>query len=152
MPSRVLTSSCPLCRGQLYDVHMSAFGQTSSPWLPFETKSLALGIKHSIGISERPILSLDVLNHTSLQRTCLKNVPKHRLTPKWHNCTVLRFLCTDWFLLRVLLGCLNVHLFSTAHPLWTHTSLDGAGGHWCLILSTENHYIPATYNAVSSKS
>lgn len=46
--------------------------------------------------------------------------------------------------------CLNVHLSSPAHPLWNHASLDGAGGHWCLILSTENPYIPDTCISVSS--
>lgn len=44
-----------------------------------------------VGISKEPILSIDVLNHTSFQRTSLTNVPENRLTPKWHNCTVLRF-------------------------------------------------------------
>lgn len=87
----ILTSSSSSSRG-LQDVPISAFGQKPSSWLPFRTKSLALGIvKLLVGISKESILSTDILNHTSFQRTSLTNVPENRLTPKRHNCTVLGF-------------------------------------------------------------
>lgn len=63
-----------------------------------ENKITCLGdVKLLVGISKEPILSIDILNHTSFRRTSLTNVPENRLIPKWHDCTVLRFLCTDGF-------------------------------------------------------
>lgn len=128
-----LTSFSSLSRG-LLDVLVSAFGQKPSPWLPFETKSLALGtVKLLVGINKEPILSVDVLNFTSFQpdkcpweQADTKVVQLHSSLISLHR----------WILLRVLLLYLDVHLLFTAHLLWNHTSLDGAGGPWCLILST----------------
>lgn len=85
------------------------------------------------------------------QKTLLAKFPEHRLAPKSHNCTVLWFLCTGGFCCGFCWCVFNVHLSPPAHhPLWNHASLDGAGGHWCLILGTENHYIPNTCISVSS--
>lgn len=131
----ILRPSRSLSRG-LWVGRVSASGQKPCPWLPFGTKSLASGIaKLSVGVSKKPILSVDALFHTSPEKQpdkCLweqadtKGAQLHSSQISLHR----------WIWLWVLLVYLNVHLLSTAPRLWNHTSLDGAGGPSCLILST----------------
>lgn len=133
--SQLLPSSFFLPRG-FSDAPISVLGQTPPPWLPSGTKSLALGlVKLSVGISKEHILPLDVLNHFSLESQPDK-CPWEQADTKGTQLHSSQISLHRGMLLQVLLVYLNVHLLPSAHPLWTHTSLDGAGGHWCLILST----------------
>lgn len=56
---------------------MSASDQKPCPWLPFGTKSLAWAIaKLSVGVSEKPTLSVDVLLHTSPREAASQMSPR----------------------------------------------------------------------------